>query len=100
MPVTLINTWQTIKTHLDWYGFKLAIGTTLAWDPPGVFIALGALALLNWFEGAWYFGAGGPFRKENELKKKRNKQQSTQNFSHADKREVNTNSTKNSVVSL
>ena len=53
-------------THLDWYGFKLAIGTTLACDPPGVLIELVALALPNWFEGAWYFGAAGPFKNHNK----------------------------------
>lgn len=71
-------------THLDWYGFKLAIGTTLACDPPGVFTELGALALPNWFEGAWYFGAAaGPFRNHNK---------SIKNFSLADKSQVKTNS--------
>lgn len=66
MPVTLSNTRQTTITHFDWYGFKLAIGTTLACDPPGVFTELTALALPNWFEGAWYFGAAGPFKNHNE----------------------------------
>jgi len=39
------------------------MGTTLDCVPPGVFTELGALALLNWFEGAWYFGAAEPFKK-------------------------------------
>lgn len=84
MPVTLSNPRQATKTHLDWYGFRLAIGTTLACDPPGVFTALRALALPNWFEGAWYFGAAGPFKKKPH--------QSIQNCSLADKSQVKTNS--------
>lgn len=61
---------QTTGTHLDWYGFKLAIGTTLAWDPPGVFGTLGtALAFPNWLEGAWYLGAAGPSKNHNRAER-------------------------------
>lgn len=61
--------WQTTRTHLDWYGFKLAMGTTLIWDPPGVFGALGALAFPNWLEGAWYLGAAGPSKNHNRAER-------------------------------
>lgn len=74
--------WQTTRTHLLWYGFRLAIGTTLAWDPPGVFGALGALAFPNWLEGAWYLGAAGPSKNHK----------SREDFSFAHKNQVKTNS--------
>lgn len=42
---------------MDWYGFKLAMGTTLVCEPPGV-LKLEPLDLPNILDGPLYFTEG------------------------------------------